>query len=54
MNMIMNPEEMVAKNPAAKQLLAEYLAPMANQNISEDEARALLEYFRTKSSSSID
>ena len=46
--MIMNPEEMVEKDPAAKALLAEYLAPMANQNITEEEARAILEFFRTK------
>jgi cytochrome c len=52
MNMIMNPEEMVAKDPVAKQLLAEYLAPMANQNVTEEEARLLLEYFRTKTASS--
>ncbi|AMC11587.1 cytochrome C [Lutibacter profundi] len=48
MNMILNPEEMVAKNPIAKKLLAEYLAPMANQNLTEKEARVILEYFRTK------
>ena len=47
MNMILNPEEMVAKNPAAKKLLAEYLSPMANQNLTEKEARSILEYFRT-------
>ena len=47
MNMIMNPDEMVKKDPIAKELLAEYLAPMANQNISEDEARKIYEYFRT-------
>lgn len=47
MNMILNPEVMVQKNEAAKQLLAEYLSPMANQNLTEDEARAILEYFRT-------
>ncbi|WP_456376930.1 c-type cytochrome [Lutibacter sp.] len=50
MNMILNPEEMVAKNPIAKKLLAEYLAPMANQNLTEREARLILEYFRTKKS----
>tara|TARA_R110001583_G_scaffold25521_1_gene92199 strand:- start:5011 stop:5487 length:477 start_codon:yes stop_codon:yes gene_type:complete len=50
MNMILNPEEMVAKNPIAKKLLAEYLAPMANQSLTENEARAILEYFRTKTS----
>lgn len=49
MNMVLNPEEMVQKDPIAKQLLIDYNgAPMANQNLTEDEARALLEYFRTK------
>ncbi len=48
MNMIMDPEGMVANNEAARQLLAEYSAPMANQNVSEEDARAILEYFRTK------
>jgi cytochrome c1 len=47
MNMILNPEEMVQKNDIAKKLLAEYIAPMANQNLTEDEARAVVEYFRT-------
>lgn len=47
MNMIMNPEEMIAKDPIAKQLLIESnMAVMADQNISEEEARAILEYFR--------
>ena len=32
MNMILNPDEMVQKDPIAKALLAEYLSPMANQN----------------------
>jgi len=48
MNMILNPEKMVAENPIAKKLLAEYVAPMANQNLTEAEARLILEYFRTK------
>lgn len=49
MNMMMNPEEMIANDPIAKQLLAEANgAPMANQNLTEEEARAILEYFRTK------
>ncbi len=47
MNIIMNPEEMIQKDPIAQQLLLESnMAVMANQNIKEDEARALLEYFR--------
>lgn len=48
MNMILNPEVMVAENPIAKELLATYLSPMANQNLTEKEARLILEYFRTK------
>jgi len=48
MNMILNPEEMVKKDPIARQLLIESnLAPMANQNLTEEEARKILEYFRT-------
>ena len=47
MNMILNPQEMVEKDPIAKALLAEYLSPMANQNLTEEQARAILEYFRT-------
>ena len=48
MNMILNPENMVANDPDAKALLAEYISPMANQNLTEEEARAILEFFRTK------
>lgn len=51
MNMILNPEVMVAENAIAKKLLAEYLSPMANQSLTETEARAILEYFRTQTSS---
>jgi len=47
MNMILNPDQMVKENAAARQLLAEYSAPMANQNLTHEEARAVLEYFRT-------
>ena len=47
MNMILNPEGMVKDDPIAKKLLAEFSAPMANQNLTEDEARSVLEYFRT-------
>ncbi|GAB2769236.1 c-type cytochrome [Salinimicrobium soli] len=47
MNMILNPTEMVQKDPLAKQLLMEHNgSPMANQNLSEEQARAILEYFR--------
>ena len=39
---------MVEKDQIAKDLLIEYNgAPMADQNLTEDQARAILEYFRT-------
>jgi len=48
MNMILNPEEMVKSDPIAKDLLVEYnMAPMANQGLTEEQARQILEYFRT-------
>ena len=48
MNMILDPEGMTQKDPLAKALLMEFNgSPMANQNLTEDEARAVLEYFRT-------
>ena len=48
MNMILNPEVMVKEDPLAKDLLVEFNgSPMANQSLSEDQARAILEYFRT-------
>jgi cytochrome c len=48
MNMILNPEEMIKSDPIARQLLMEAnLAPMANQHLTQDQARAVLEYFRT-------
>lgn len=48
MNMILNPDEMLKKDPIAKQLLIEANgAPMANQNLSQEDARAVLEYFRS-------
>ena len=48
MNMILNPEQMVKEDPLAKELLMEFNgSPMANQNLSKEDARAVLEYFRT-------
>jgi len=48
MNMILNPEEMTQKDPDARALLIEFNgSPMANQNLTEEEARNVLEYFRT-------
>lgn len=50
MNMILNPTEMLQKDPVARELLATYIAQMANQNLTQDEARAVLEYFRSHDS----
>ncbi len=47
MNMILNPEKMVKEDPIAKALLKKYSAPMANQGLTEEDARKVLEYFRT-------
>jgi len=48
MNMILNPEEMTQKDPLAKELLIEFNgSPMANQGLTKEDARAVLEYFRT-------
>ena len=47
MNMIMNPVEMIKKDPIAKKLLVEHnMAVMANQNVSKEDTRAIYEYFR--------
>lgn len=46
MNMMLNPDEMVKKHPEAKDMLAQYMTIMPNQNLQEPEARAILEYLR--------
>ncbi|TDN83860.1 cytochrome c [Salegentibacter sp. 24] len=47
MNMILNPEEMIKKDPIAKRLMVESnMAIMADQGLKEDEARSIVEYFR--------
>ncbi|MBT8303079.1 MAG: cytochrome c [Bacteroidia bacterium] len=48
MNMILDPEKMVKEDKLARDLLIEFNgSPMANQNLSEEDARAVLEFFRT-------
>ena len=47
MNMILNPEEMALKDPIGRGLLMKYNTVMANQGLTEEDARAVLEYFRT-------
>ncbi|MCK5443931.1 MAG: cytochrome c [Maribacter sp.] len=48
MNMILNPDRMLKEDPIAQALLKEYNnAIMLNQNLSEEDARAVAEYLRT-------
>jgi mono/diheme cytochrome c family protein len=48
MNMILNTDEMLQKDPLAKALFMEFNGQlMTNQQVTEEEARAMLEYFRT-------
>ena len=48
MNMILDPENMVKNDPDARALLIEFNgSPMANQSLTEAEARNILEFFRT-------
>lgn len=46
MNQILDPDEMVKRHPEVKKMLATYLTPMTFQNVTEEDARAILEYFR--------
>ncbi len=50
LNMVTNPELMIKSDPLAKKLFEEILSPMANQNISDEEARNILEYLRQNDS----
>lgn len=47
MNMIMNPDEMTRKHPEGIKMMQEYMSPMPYQNVTIDQARAIVEYFRT-------
>ncbi len=46
MNQILNPLEMTQKDKVSKELFAQYLIQMTYQDVTQDDARALLEYFR--------
>lgn len=53
MNMMLNPNEMVERHPVAKDLLAEYMTMMANQGLTVEEARAIVEYLRTQAKGTV-
>ena len=46
MNFISNPDPMIDKDPEVQKQLEQCLVRMPNQNLSHDEARAILEYMR--------
>ncbi len=45
--MIMHPDEMLKKDAIAKGMLAEYMTPMPNQQVTADQTRALMAYLAT-------
>lgn len=47
--MILNPREMLNKDPTAQKLLQEHGSRMANQNVSVEEARAIIAWLGTQS-----
>ena len=46
MNQILNPLEMTQQDKDSKELFAQYLIQMTFQDVTQDDARAILEYFR--------
>jgi cytochrome c551/c552 len=47
MNFTTNPEEMLSKDAAAMAMLEECLVKMPNQNLSDEDARNVLEFMRS-------
>ena len=46
MNMMLNPNGMIQRHPVVKQLVQEYGTMMTDMALSEEQARAILEYLR--------
>jgi len=44
--MVSNPDSMIRTDETAKELLAQYMTPMADQGVADDEIRAIWEYLR--------
>lgn len=45
-----SPETMLMTDPVAKQLLQEYLVPMPNQGLNDEEIEVLIEFFESNDS----
>ncbi|MBF0492128.1 MAG: cytochrome c [Deltaproteobacteria bacterium] len=50
LNMILNPQEMTQKDPVAHELLAIHYVQMTFQNVTQEDARSILEFFRQNDS----
>lgn len=48
LNMMMNPEQMVREHPEGQEMLRQYPVVMPFQNITEEQALAILEYLRAE------
>ncbi len=46
----LHPEVMIEKDPVARELLATYLVKMPNQNLTQEQAQAVIMYLREKDS----
>lgn len=51
MNMALNPEGMYTRHPDVKKLLGEYMTQMPNQQLTPEDARAIVEYLRSQEAS---
>ncbi|MGP8214522.1 MAG: c-type cytochrome [Bacteroidia bacterium] len=51
MNQILNPAEQDTKDPIGHMLLSKYMTQMTFQNVTQAEARDILEYFRSNDAS---
>jgi hypothetical protein len=49
--MALNPEGMYTRHPDVKKLLGEYMTQMPNQQLTPQDARAVVEYLRTQPAS---
>lgn len=47
MNMMLNPQEMYTRHPVVKELLGQYMTQMPNLGLTQEQARAVVEYLRT-------
>jgi cytochrome c len=53
MNMILDPQSNIERHPVVKQMVQETMSFMANQGLTQDQARQVLEYLRTQSKGAV-